>query len=155
MRLLCLLAVLVATLPARAAEFDWSSVFKEGLVDAQGKAVPVSSLQGKVVAVYFSAEWCPPCKAFTPRLVEFAEANKAKLAVVFVSSDRTPEAQAKYMTGYKMPWAATPHGSPAGRGLGQEHGVRGIPTLLVFGKDGALASKNGRDLKELASILGR
>lgn len=155
MRLLALAASLVLTIQAQAAAFDWSSVFKEGLVDAQGKSVPVSTLQGKVVAVYFSAEWCPPCKAFTPRLVEFAEANKSKLAVVFVSSDRTPEAQAKYMTGYKMPWAATPHGSPAGRGLGQEHGVRGIPTLLVFGKDGALASKNGRDLRELAAILGR
>lgn len=155
MRLLSLLAALIISAQAGAAEFNWSSVFKEGLVDAQGKSVPVSTLQGKVVAVYFSAEWCPPCKAFTPKLVEFAEANKAKLAVVFVSSDRSPEAQAKYMTGYKMPWAATPHGTASGKGLGQEHGVRGIPTLLVFDKDGSLATKNGRDLNELSRILGR
>jgi thiol-disulfide isomerase/thioredoxin len=153
MRLLALLATLTLALQARAAEFNWSSVFKEGLVTAEGKAVPIDSLKGKVVAVYFSAEWCPPCKAFTPKLVEFAEANKAKLAIVFVSSDRSPEAQSKYMTGYKMPWAATPHGSPAGQALGKEHGVRGIPTLLVFGKDGTLVSKNGRNLEELKGIL--
>lgn len=155
MRTLRLVAALLLSVQAKAADFDWSGVFKEGLVDAQGKSVPVSTLQGKVVAVYFSAEWCPPCRDLTPKLVEFAEANKAKLAVVLVSGDRSPEAQAKYMTGYKMPWAATPHGSASGKGLGQEHGVRGIPTLLVFGKDGALATKNGRNLEELSGILAR
>lgn len=154
MRLLALIPAVLLTLKAHAAEFDWSSMFKDGLIDAKGAAVDAVSLKGKVVAVYFSAEWCPPCKAFTPKLVEFAEANKAKLAVVFVSSDRTAEAQSKYMNGYKMPWAATPNGSAAGKNLGKEHGVRGIPTLLVFGKDGALVSKNGRDLAELSRILG-
>lgn len=154
MRLLALLPAILITLQAQAAEFNWSSVFKEGLVDAKGAAVDPASLTGKVVGVYFSAEWCPPCKAFTPKLVEFASANQAKLAIVFVSSDRSPEAQSKYMASYKMPWAATPHGSPAGRALGQEHGVRGIPTLLVFGKDGALVSKNGRDLGELGRLIG-
>lgn len=155
MRLLALLALLALSAQAKAADFDWSSVFKEGLVDAAGKKVDTATLKNKVVAVYFSAEWCPPCKGFTPKLVEFAAANQSKLAVVFVSSDRSPEAQSKYMTGYKMPWAATPHGSASGKSLGQEHGVRGIPTLLVFGKTGELVSKNGRDLKELAGILAK
>lgn len=155
MRLLSLIPALLLSLQAQASAFDWSAVFKEGLVDAKGEKVAISSLQNKVVAVYFSAEWCPPCKGFTPKLVEFAAANKSKLAVVFVSSDRSPEAQAKYMTGYKMPWAATPHGSPSGKGLGKEHGVRGIPTLLVFGKDGQLVTKNGRDLGELKRILDK
>ena len=154
MRLLSLIPALLLSLQASAGDFDWSTVFKDGLVDAKGGSVDASSLKGKVVAVYFSAAWCPPCREFTPKLVEFAETNKGKLAVVLVSSDRGAEAQSKYMTGYKMPWAATPNGSEAGRNIGKEHGVRGIPTLLVFGKDGALVSKNGRDLAELGRLLG-
>lgn len=156
MRLATLILPLLVATQSLAAEFDWAGVFKEGLVDASGqKPVTTEALKGKVVAVYFSAQWCPPCRGFTPELVKFAEANKGKLAVVFVSSDRTPEAQVKYMTEYKMPWAATPHRSPSGRALGEQHGVRGIPTLLVFGKDGALVTKNGRDLAELQRILDR
>ena len=43
---------------------------------------------GAVVAVYFSAHWCPPCRQYTPMLASFyAQAAKAniKFEVVFVS----------------------------------------------------------------------
>lgn len=155
MRLPSIALALLAAAQSLAAEFDWSSVFKEGLVDAGGESVPVSSLKGKVVAVYFSAQWCPPCRGFTPSLVTFANENKDKLAVVFVSSDRGEAAQTKYMTEYKMPWPATPNGSPAGKGLAAKHGIRGIPTLLVFSKEGELITENGRDLSQLRSALNR
>jgi thiol-disulfide isomerase/thioredoxin len=50
------------------------------LVGKGGKEVAVSSLQGKVVALYFSASWCGPCKAFTPALTSLYETLKAKVA---------------------------------------------------------------------------
>jgi len=155
MRITLLVLGLLTAARSFAAEIDWSTVFKEGLVNAEGKAVPTSSLKGKVVAVYFSAQWCPPCRGFTPSLVSFANENKEKLAVVFVSSDRGEAAQSKYMTEYKMPWPATPNGSPAGKGLAAKHGIRGIPTLLVFSKEGALITENGRDLNHLKAALER
>jgi nucleoredoxin len=154
-RLLALVAGLLACAQAYASEQDWSKVFKEGLVDADGKPVAVSTLKGKVVAVYFSAHWCPPCRQFTPKLVEFAKKHSAKLAVVFVSSDNSPGEMTGYMKSAGMPWAATPHRSASGGELGSKHGVRGIPTLLVFGKDGALITKNGRNLAELEKILAK
>lgn len=35
----------------------------------------------KVVLVYFSAEWCPPCKSFTPKLKDFYEHVKGNYSV--------------------------------------------------------------------------
>ena len=35
------------------------------------------ALQGKkIICFYFSALWCPPCKAFTPVLTEFYQVIK-------------------------------------------------------------------------------
>lgn len=57
--------------------------------------------------LYFSALWCPPCRGFTPKLVEFYKkvAMKGhKFEIVFVSSDTDEDTFEKY---YKdMPWAA-------------------------------------------------
>ena len=37
---------------------------------SKGGAVPTASLvsDGKTVALYFSAHWCPPCRGFTPKV---------------------------------------------------------------------------------------
>lgn len=153
--LLTILAGLLACAQSLAADQDWSKVFKEGLVDADGKPVAISTLKGKVVAVYFSAHWCPPCKMFTPKLVEFAKKHNAKLAVVFVSSDNSEGEMRGYMKEAGMPWPSTPYRSASGDELGKTHGVRGIPTLLVFGKDGQLVTKNGRNLAELEKLLAK
>ena len=79
----------------------------------QGKAGLVDSEQcfgeGKVVGIYFSAHWCPPCRGFTPALAKFYNAVKAgpngdKFEIVFVSMDRDE----KSFDGYfgEMPWHA-------------------------------------------------
>lgn len=38
------------------------------LVQSDGSEVTAEALEGKVLAVYFSASWCAPCKQFTPIL---------------------------------------------------------------------------------------
>ena len=46
------------------------------LVRSSGKAVKGSKSlsKKKLIGLYFSAHWCPPCRAFTPELVKFRDA---------------------------------------------------------------------------------
>jgi nucleoredoxin len=44
-----------------------------------------------VIGLYFSASWCGPCKAFTPKLAACYKALKergAPFEIVFISSDK-------------------------------------------------------------------
>ena len=44
----------------------------------------------KFWGMYFSASWCPPCKYFTPKLIDFYWAMKhKKFEVLLVSHDYT------------------------------------------------------------------
>jgi nucleoredoxin len=119
------------------------------LVTASGEEISTSSLNAPLYGIYFSAEWCPPCRAFTPNLVDFQKANEGNFQVIFVSFDRTAEAQEKYMTGYKMPWPAIPFGAEQGKALAEKFRVRGIPSLIILNAEGKLVSTDGR-----AEVLG-
>ena len=60
------------------------------LVNNKGEEVKSSTLSiknGSVIGLYFSAHWCPPCKAFTPNLAkvynELKDAGK-DFEVIFI-----------------------------------------------------------------------
>ena len=114
------------------------------LVDAKGNKVETSSLQGKVIGLYFSAEWCGPCKMFTPELVKLRDRKDDQFEVVFVSSDRSAEDQQEYMKDYDMEWPAIPYDSPLRRELGAKYGITGIPSLVIVDDKGNLITKDGR-----------
>lgn len=78
------------------------------------------------VLVDFWAEWCGPCKMIAPILDEIAQEYDGRLKVGKVNIDDQ-------------------------QGLATQHGIRAIPTLLVF-KNGEVADqivglKSKRDLK--------
>ena len=99
----------------KMASCDLSSLLGENLIRGVGaEKVDVNSLlgDGKVIGFYFSAHWCPPCKAFTPILAEFYNNFKKgehgdKLEIIFVSSDKTDESFDEYFK--EMPWLALPY----------------------------------------------
>lgn len=120
--------------------------FPDGITDKEGKPVDLSTLKGKAVGIYFSAHWCGPCRAFTPSLVKFRDANAEKFEVVFVSSDKSPEKQKEYMEEAKMKWYTMTHRSEAANALAKKYQVRGIPALVLLKSNGDVLTTNGRSL---------
>ncbi len=121
-----------------------SPLFPAKILNSEGKAVSSKVLKDKIVGIYFSAQWCPPCRNFTPALVEFRDKNAKEFEVVFVSSDRSQEDQLKYMEKYGMKWYALPHGSDEANELKKKYEVRGIPSLVIVDAEGKTITKNGR-----------
>ena len=104
----------------------------------------------KFLAVYYSASWCGPCRAFTPDLVKWYKRNKSKAGLfelVFVSADRSEEQMAAYMVDDKMPWPALEFPSIRMGNPIVGKGGPGIPSLVVFdatGKAVAESHVNGK-----------
>lgn len=91
----------------------------------------------RLVGLYFSAHWCPPCRRFTPLLIEVYNHLKELFPmhgfeIVFVSSDRSDQEFHQYYA--SMPWAAVPYDT--NRVLQQQismrYGIRGIPGLVIL-----------------------
>ena len=131
---------------AAGTQKPWYEESFAKLTNATGEEVPVSQLKDKIVGVYFSASWCPPCRGFTPQLVKFYNqgAGKENFEIVFVSSDKTADDMKNYMKKDSMPWKAIPFGDASAGVLKRKLGIRGIPTLVIYGSDGKIISRNAR-----------
>jgi len=118
----------------------------DAITKKAGGTVSTAAFLGdaRFVLVYCSASWCPPCRAFSPALSAFVSAHGArlKLAALFVSCDRDAKSFAEYNQKFSFD-AAIPPENPAGQAFMAKFGIRGIPALLVFTRDGALVTKDG------------
>lgn len=127
-----------------SVDADLVKVFAKQLVDTAGRPVSATHLRGKVVGLYFSAHWCPPCRAFTPKLVAFRDANSDNFEVVFVSFDKDEKAKSDYMEETMMKWATVPFDMDLKRKLASHYQVEGIPALVIVDAQGKLITLEGR-----------
>lgn len=95
-------------------------------------SVPLESLTNKLVALYFSASWCPPCQQFTPRLVQFYNeviSSGRMFEVIFVSADKDEASFRNYFS--KMPWVAVDFRNAKRTEISSFYQVQGIPRVIV------------------------
>jgi len=119
-------------------------------VNNKGEEVKTSTLstaKGSVIGLYFSAHWCPPCRAFTPNLAkvynELKEAGK-DFEVIFISSDGSDEEFKEYHK--EMPWLAIPYNNEDEKeACSKKYSIQGLPTLvLIDGETGETIDEEGR-----------
>lgn len=105
-----------------------------GLVDNAGNTSTWGDLAGKTVGIYLSAHWCPPCKAFTPKLVQrYAKAQELgkNFEIVFTSWDKNQSQFEEYFA--EMPWKAIPYENKSIRdAVGDVFDCSGIPRLVML-----------------------
>ncbi|CAM9184022.1 unnamed protein product [Phaeothamnion confervicola] len=138
-------------------DFPWKprsvhEVLGDSFVDSTGNYVGSEAIIGKTLALLFSASWCPPCKLFTPKLIQTYAAMRGAsgrddFEFVFVSSDRDEASFEGYRS--KMPWLSLPfQRRDAQAELSRMFGVRGIPTLVTLRPDGTIVNTAARSPAE-------
>ena len=123
--------------------------------DLTGPAVEGSP---KYTALYFSAHWCPPCRMFTPKLVDWYNSFKPKhpdFELVFVSSDRDQAAMEEYIKGDNMPWPAVKFDQAQSETF-QKFGSSGIPYLVLIDSEGnAVTAQPGNEWQSPQEVLSK
>ena len=112
------------------------------------KADGIDLSSKKYVAFYYSAHWCPPCRAFTPELSKFYDKMQRKhgddFELVFVSSDKSEDAMAEYMEWGDMEFPALAYKGQAAKMM-RPLAARGIPYLVVLDNSGKEVLGKGKE----------
>ena len=110
----------------------------------------------KYYIFYYTASCCPPCRAFTPKLVDFYNKNKKgndQFEIVLISQDRDKDAMEEYAKEYKMSWPQLKHSKVEDFEKKFAHGVNGIPAVVICDLQGKIVPGNGRDLDSLEKLI--
>uniref|UniRef100_A0A7N0U7F2 protein-disulfide reductase n=1 Tax=Kalanchoe fedtschenkoi TaxID=63787 RepID=A0A7N0U7F2_KALFE len=107
------------------------------LVSGKGKVPLDFSTKGMMTCLYFSANWCRPCRRFTPLLAEVYKAlNKSakRLEIIFVSIDQDEMGFKQQLE--SMPWLAVPFDGTVNKRLIDKYRVNRIPSFVPLNVGG-------------------
>ena len=120
---------------------------------SSGKIAKEDLLKNEIIGVYFSAHWCGPCRAFTPKLAQFyknVNSEKKQIEIIFNSCDHDMKSFNEYFS--TMPWIATPFDSESKNQIDEACGINSIPQLIIFDNKGHVLDDNGRRTVESQGV---
>jgi nucleoredoxin len=101
------------------------------LLSNQGK-VPLSTYDSnKTICLLFSANWCRPCKSFTPQLVQLYETLRKRgedIEIILISFDQDEAGFNEHLK--CMPWLAVPFDLDLHKKLSDLYSIKGIPSFV-------------------------
>ena len=106
----------------------------------------------KLYLFFFSANWSPQGRKFTPQLVEYynrVAPRHPEFEVIFFSGDRSQFGMETYMTQSKMPWPAADYEKLATKDVIQKDVVHSIPSLVLVDAGGNIISNSYAGEKDL------
>jgi nucleoredoxin len=122
-----------------AVKGDLVRLSKDGVIHAADDSLA----DKKLIAIYFSAHWCPPCRKFTPELVEYynrVAPQHPEFEVLFFSMDRSAYAMQTYMRATGMPWPAVDYQKLESKEAIRKYAGSGIPCLVLVDSTGKVIS---------------
>ena len=95
------------------------------------------------IMLYFSAHWCPPCRRFTPKLIELYNKIKTEknLELIFCSLDNDEDDYKEYIS--DMPWLCMPFEAKESQVLASKYKAEGIPHLVILDGEGNVITMDG------------
>ena len=128
-------------------QFKFSSILGEHIILNKGELLTTDHhLENKIVGLYFSSSWCPPCQRFTPELIQFYnkyhQDNNFEIVLIPYHEDNLLPFK-KYFS--KMPWTShlvkDKKDNVDIENLRKRYKCISVPTLIFINSQGAIIHK--------------
>ena len=85
------------------------------------------------IGILFTAHWCPPCKIFLPKLIDFytdLQIEEKPFEIILVPMDKDQGGFNEHWS--DMPWLSAPFDPHRCAMIRDKYGILGIPTLVII-----------------------
>lgn len=115
------------------------------LLDAEGKGLELSSLDGKVVLIDFWATWCMPCLQELPNLRQvFDELSGKGFAILSINMDQDAERLKQFLRDQRLPWPTYRPADGDTKSITDQFGITLFPHTMLMNRQGKIVSLHVR-----------